>query len=751
VQRFEPEHETAFYVTFQRLIAAAVAAPLFAAALATAHATHAGEAAPLARTEHVGPAPVVTTEHVEAQLVSDKLAAQPGKPVLVGLKLRMAPEWHTYWKNPGDSGLPTRIQWVLPEGWKAGDIQWPYPQHLPVGPLMNYGYEDEVVLLSELTPPASAKPGPVVIGAKAEWLVCKDVCIPEKGELELEMPVADGEAAPDPRFLAHIERSQRMLPVKAEGWKFESSLAGKTLMVRLTPPAGTSAPQKVTFFPERELLIEPAAPQKLVREGDAVRIEMKLAEPALKDVTSVAGVAVAQSDWPGTTRKAIEVDAPVSATPIAAAGTVGAAKPAGGGEIGGSVLTALAFAFLGGILLNLMPCVFPVLGIKVMGFVEHAHGEARAMRMQGAIFSVGVILSFLVLAGLMLGLRAAGMQLGWGFQLQSPVVVTLLSGLFFVLALNLSGVFEWGLFAQTLTSNLSARGRYADAFVSGVLATVVATPCTAPFMGAAVGYTLTQDISVSLAVFGALGAGMALPVLLLALNPGLLKKLPRPGAWMETFKQVLAFPLYATVAWLAWVLGAQAGNDAVLALLGGLVLLAMGAWMYGRWHHSAGLWRPAVAILFAVAGLALAWPAPQGAGAAGQPPVAKAGELPWQEWSPERVAELTSQGRAVFVDFTAAWCVTCQVNKRVALNNDDVVKAFAAKGVIPLRADWTRNDPRITETLAALGRNAIPVYALYLPGREAPHLLPELLTPSIVLAELSNLPAVEPGTAITQR
>ena len=722
---------------FQRLIAAAVAGPVFAAAIAAAQA-----------------APIVTTEHVEAQLVSDKVAAQPGKPLLVGLKLRMAPEWHTYWKNPGDSGLPTRIQWVLPEGWKAGDIQWPYPKHLPVGPLMNYGYEDEVVLLSELTPPASAKPGPVVIGAKAEWLVCKDVCIPEKGELELAMPVANGEAAADPRFLAHIERSQRMLPVKAEGWKFESSLAGKTLMVRLTPPAGITAPQKVTFFPERELLIEPAAPQKLVREGDAVRIEMKLAEPALKDVTSVAGVAVAQSDWPGTTRKAIAVDAPVSATPIAAAGAAGSAttaQPGVGSEIGSSVWTALAFAFLGGILLNLMPCVFPVLGIKVMGFVEHAHGETRAMRMQGVIFAAGVILSFLVLAGLMLGLRAGGMQLGWGFQLQSPVVVTLLAGLFFVLALNLSGVFEWGLFAQTLTSNLSARGRYADAFLAGVLATVVATPCTAPFMGAAVGYTLTQSTTVSLAVFGALGVGMALPVLLLALYPALLKKLPRPGAWMETFKQVLAFPLYATVAWLVWVLGAQSGNDAVLALLGGLVLLAMGAWMYGRWHHSTSLWRPAVAILFAVAGLALAWPAPQVAGAAGQPPVAKAGELPWQEWSPERVAELTSQGKAVFVDFTAAWCVTCQVNKRVALNNDDVVKAFAARDVIPLRADWTRNDPRITETLAALGRNAIPVYALYLPGRKAPLLLPEVLTPSIVLAELSRLPAVEPGTAITQR
>ena len=696
-------------------------------------------------------APVVKTERVEAQLVSDKLSAQPGKPVDVGLRLRMAEHWHTYWKNPGDSGLPTRIQWVLPEGWKAGEIQWPYPRPLPIGPLMNYGYEDEVVLLSPLTPPADAKPGTYPIKAKAEWLVCKDVCIPEKGELDMTLAVAAEAPKEDPRFLAHIERARAMLPARTEGWKFESAFAGKNLVVRMTPPAGVIAPQKVAFFPERELLIEPAAPQKVTREGNAVRIEMKLADPPLAGVTSVKGVAVADGAWPRVNRPAIEVEAPVSATPLAAAGPV---STSGGGATGsssvdGSTLTALAFAFLGGILLNLMPCVFPVLGIKVMGFVEHAHGDSRAMRVQGAMFAAGTVLSFLVLAGLLLTLRAGGAQLGWGFQLQSPLVVTLLAGLFFLLALNLSGVFEWGLFAQTLTSDLSARGRYADAFLSGVLATVVATPCTAPFMGAAVGFTLTQSAANALAVFLALGAGMALPVFLLSFFPALLRRMPRPGAWMETFKQVLAFPLYATVAWLAWVLGAQAGNDAVLALLGGLVLLAMGAWMYGRWHHSTSLWRPAVAILFAVAGLAIAWPTAAPSGAATQPG-AKPGELAWQEWSPEKVSELLAQKKPVFVDFTAAWCVTCQLNKRVALHNAAVVREFTARGVVPLKADWTRNDPRITEALAALGRNAIPVYALYVPGSDAPLLLPEVLTPSIVIAELSKLPAAQTTTALTQ-
>jgi thiol:disulfide interchange protein DsbD len=372
--------------------------------------------------------------------------------------------------------------------------------------------------------------------------------------------------------------------------------------------------------------------------------------------------------------------------------------------------------------------------------------------MQGAVFAIGVLLSFVVLAALMLGLRSAGTQLGWGFQLQSPAFVTLLAALFFVLALNLSGVFEWGAFAQSMTSNVSAQGRYADAFLAGVLATVVATPCTAPFMGAAVGFTLSQNAAVALAVFATLGLGMALPVLVLALFPQFLKVLPKPGAWMETFKQVLAFPLYATVAWLAWVLGAQSGNDAVLALLAGLVLVAMGAWVFGRWGHSGRAWHPAVAAALAIAGVLVAWPwAGVATQATAATPVARKGELPWQPWSPETVAELTGKGTPIFVDFTAAWCVTCQVNKRVALHNGAVVKEFAARGVVPLRADWTRQDPRITATLAALGRNAVPVYALYIPGESAPHLLPELLTPSLVLAELAKVPAAKRPTAITQR
>ena len=697
-------------------------------------------------------APVVKTEHVEAQLLAERETAQAGKPAAVGLKLRMAEHWHTYWKNPGDSGLPTRIQWVLPEGWKAGEISWPYPKPLPVGPLMNYGYEDEVLLLTELTPAASAKPGQYAVKANAEWLVCKDICIPEKGTLDLTVTVAAAEGPIDPKVAAHFERARGQLPFDPGGWKFESAMAGKSLVVKLTAPAGAQLPQKLTFFPERELLIEPAAPQKVTREGNALRIEMKLAEPPLTGVGEVMGVAVSDSGWPGNARKAMAVNARMVASLPVAAGTSASPSDASGlgSGVGGSTWVALAFALMGGILLNLMPCVFPVLGIKVMGFVEHAHGQERAMRIQGWIFSAGVLASFLVLAGIMLALRAGGAQLGWGFQLQSPAVVMLLAALFFVLALNLSGVFEWGAFAQSMTSNISARGRYGDAFLAGVLASVVATPCTAPFMGAAVGFTLTQSAANALVVFAMLGVGMALPVLLLAHFPALLRKLPRPGPWMETFKQVLAFPLYATVAWLTWVLGAQAGNDAVLAFLIGLVLVAMAAWMYGRFEHSGTPWRAAVALLLAASGLAIAWPAPQGP-AASSSASARAGEIAWQDWSPERVAELTARGKAVFVDFTAAWCVTCQVNKRVALNNAGVVRAFGEREVVALRADWTRHDPRITATLSALGRNAIPVYALYLPGESQPRLLPEVLTPKLVLDEITRLPITRPATAVTQR
>ncbi|HEX4943711.1 MAG TPA: thioredoxin family protein [Usitatibacteraceae bacterium] len=685
----------------------------------------------------------VRTEHVEAELFAEQVAATPGKPAPVGLRLRMDEHWHTYWKNPGDSGLPTKIRWTLPEGWSAGPIQWPHPEAQRVGPLMNYGYSDEVMLLTDLTPPADAKPGPVAIRADATWLVCKDICIPEKATLALAFAVAAGEPGAASANAALFARTRARLPVTPAGWISGSTLAGNKLTLRVMPPPGSTAPAKVSFFPDRENFVDHPAPQAMVRDGNGFRLDVKLVDPVATGFKATSGVFVAESSWPGFPgRKAVELSLPVAAAFPAIAAPVGA--PAG--EMNGSLAFALVFALAGGLLLNLMPCVFPVLGIKVMGFVRHAHGDARALWIQGAVFSAGVLVSFLVLAGLLIALRAGGTELGWGFQLQSPAFVTLLAALFFLMALNLFGVFEWGGFAQSMTSNLSAQGRYADAFLAGVLATVVATPCTAPFMGAAVGFTLAQSAAVSLLVFATLGVGMALPVLALSFFPQALRKLPKPGPWMETFKQVMAFPLFATVIWLAWVLGAQAGNDAILALLEGLLVLGIGAWIYGRWAHSESLVRFAFAALFAAAGLWLAWPDANATPGQARAASVKSGEIAWQEWSPERLAELRAAGTPVFVDFTAAWCVTCQVNKRVALNRDEVVKALADRGVVALKADWTNYDPRITAALAELGRNALPVYALYAPGQSQPKLLPEVLTSSLVVDEISKLPAGKPAT-----
>jgi thiol:disulfide interchange protein DsbD len=684
----------------------------------------------------------VRTEHVQAELHAERAAATPGKPALVGLRLRMDEHWHTYWRNPGDSGLPTKIRWTLPEGWKAGPIQWPYPEAQRVGPLLNYGYSGEVMLLTELTPPADAKPGPVALKADADWLVCKDICIPEKAALALDFAVAEGEAAPVAANTELFAKARAQLPADPSGWTAEAARAGNTLTVRVVPAGGAVAPAKVLYFPFRENFIDHPAPQVMARDGNGFRLALKLVEPVPEGIANADGVFVAESAWPGVSgRKAVSLAVPV----VAALPTPAAPVAVPAGETGGSLALALVFAFAGGLLLNLMPCVFPVLGIKVMGFVRHAHGDARALWMQGVVFSVGVLVSFLVLAGLLLALRAGGAELGWGFQLQSPAFVALLAALFFLMALNLFGVFEWGGFAQSMTSNISAQGRYADAFLAGVLATLVATPCTAPFMGAAVGFTLAQPAAVSLGVFAMLGAGMALPVLALSLFPKALARLPKPGPWMETFKQVMAFPLFATVIWLAWVLGAQAGNDAVLSLFAGLLLLGVGAWIYGRWARSESLLRFVFAAAFAAAGLWLSWPgANVAAPGEAAPTAAKPGEIPWQPWTPERLAELRTAGAPVFVDFTAAWCVTCQVNKRVALNREEVVRAFADRGIVPLKADWTNHDPRITAALAELGRNALPVYALYAPGQAQPTLLPEVLTASLIIDEISKLPAAWP-------
>jgi thiol:disulfide interchange protein DsbD len=684
-----------------------------------------------------GAAPV-RTAHVEAELVPATTAIVPGSPTTIALRLKMDRGWHTYWRNPGDSGLPTTLAWTLADGLTAGPIEWPAPTALPVGPLVNYGYEGEVLLLTEITAKSGLSGTAAELAARADWLVCKEICIPEGADLRLGMPIAVT-SAPDAHWGATIASTRAALPRPLEGWTVAAKGRGPQVDLSLRPNGGSAELGELRFFPYSEGKIEASGQQVLATAGSEQTLTLPVASQRIGEFTRVAGVLTASKGFEG--REAVSIDVPLQGAVVAGAapaGGVTAPAPAGSSTAPVSVWIALALALAGGALLNLMPCVFPVLSLKVLGFASHG-GGTPAMRAHALAFAGGVIFSFLALAGLLIVLRAGGQQLGWGFQLQSPAIVVGLAILFFVLALNLSGVFEIGAMVPSSLASWTARNSYANDALSGVLAVVIASPCSAPFMGAALGYAFAENNVSTLAIFTGLGVGMALPYLLLAYFPAWRRALPKPGPWMSRLRQVLAFPLYGTVIWLAWVLSMQLDNDAVARLLAALLVLAFAlwAWQTMRAGGSRG-WGAA-----AVAGLAMAavigWPIATAvvAGSDAAPKQIAAEKGPWQDFTPERLRELTATGRTVFVDFTAAWCVTCQVNK-IALNSDSVQQAFARSNVALLRADWTRRDPVIGKALAELGRNGIPVYVLYRPGRE-PLLLPEVLQKSTITDALATL------------
>ncbi len=692
----------------------------------------------LAVAAHAAP---VRTGHVTAGLVGDQTALVPGTTTTLALRLAIEPGWHTYWRNPGESGLPTTLAWHLPPGYSAGDIVWPAPRALPAGPLVNYGYEGEVFHLVPLVVPADAKSGATVtLAARADWLVCKETCIPEGADLALELPIATH--ADPSRWHGAIAATRAALPKPLPvGWRANATANGSVIALRLTPPAKASDPGRLQYFADADRHIEASSPQTRVAESDGrYLLELPVSHDLAGDFTRLQGVLRAERGFAsgGGIMKTIALDVPLTGTPIAgpkpapsvATDELQAASSTDAAAL--SLPAALAFAFVGGLLLNLMPCVFPVLSLKALGLATSHADDRRTLRYDGVAFAAGVVVAFAALGAALVVFRAAGEQLGWGFQLQSPAVVTALAILFFVMALNLSGVFEFGSLVPSRMATWSHANRRVNAFASGLLAVAIASPCTAPFMGAAMGYALGERAQVTLGVFVALGVGMALPYAALAWFPQWRRALPRPGAWMERLKQLLAFPLYATVAWLVWVLGAQVGNDAVMRIGVALVLVAFALWAWRAWRvgtHRA--WRGA-AVLGAIASVVVAWPLLAGSIAATptQPPLARADG--WQTYSPDRVAALTAQGRPVFVDFTAAWCITCQVNERFVLNDARVRDAFARHGVALLRADWTRRDPAISAALSALGRSGVPAYVLYRKGR-APQLLPEVLQRTTVI------------------
>ena len=741
---------------------------------------------------------VVTTPYVRAELIAHApQGVAPGQPLRLGLQITHQPEWHTYWKNPGDSGLPTELTWTLPPGLDTGDIQWPLPRKIPIGTLANYGYEGTVLLPVPVTVARTFSPGPlaqnITVELKASWLVCRQECIPEEGRFTLQLPIqsttALNAAAFDAAARAHPQRLTSAAATTATTSAATAVSTVSTVSKSSTPQSEASVVdgnllrvsvqglpaalhgKTLDLFPETPEVLDNAAPWAQSWNGSEWTAQLPLSpqrssSPAVMPVVLAERTVhpasgpdtrtgyLAQLDVTGTWPPAASMasvspalEAALQANAAAGGAAIATAVPTAGS--GASALTlgaALLGALLGGLLLNLMPCVFPVLAIKVVGFTQHAQNR-RAHRLSGLAYTAGVVLSFLALGALMLGLRAAGEAIGWGFQLQSPAVVAGLAALFTLIALNLAGVFEFGSFLPSSVATLQARHPMADSFLTGVLAVAVASPCTAPFMGASLGLTATLPPAQAMAVFAALGLGLALPYLAASWVPAVARALPRPGAWMDTFRKLMAFPMLATVVWLVWVLGQQSGINgagALLILLVGLALLVWAMSLGGRvrpWM-TGGAAAVMALLLWAfgpqvteMSELALSTPASaKGAGGATS---AAAGNQ-WQAWSPGAAEQLVAAGQPVFVDFTAAWCVTCQYNKKTTLANADVLADLKSKNVALLRADWTRRDPAITAALAALGRSGVPVYVFYAPGK-APVMLTEVLSVGEVRATIAGL------------
>lgn len=712
------------------------------------------------------PGAVVTTPHVRAELVAhapDGVA--PGAPVWVGLQITHQPEWHTYWKNAGDSGLPTELNWTLPAGVSAGEIAWPVPKKIPVGNLANYGYEGTVLLPVPLEVSSNFKP-PLALGTgasgldirlKATWLVCRKECIPEEGEFTLALPLQGSTALHKAGFDA--AQAAQPQPLAKAG---AVEVSGNNLQVRLEGLPAAAQGKTLGFFPETPELIRTAAESgkdwTQSWQGGTWTATLPLADQRSASPTTLPlVVALAEPDRQPGQPMAWRTEAPVSGTwPTAtaapraevslalqaalAANAATAAASTSPTDLppqpAGTFIVALLGAMLGGLLLNLMPCVFPILAIKVLGFARQA-GNRSAHRTAGLAYTGGVMLSFLALGGAMLALRAAGAQLGWGFQLQSPAVVAALAALFTLIGLNLVGVFEFGRAAPSSVCSAQAKHPIANDFLSGVLAVVIASPCTAPFMGVSLGFAIGLPAAQALLLFAALGFGLALPYLVAGFVPAIARLLPRPGPWMGTLRRLLAFPMFATVAWLVWVLGQQSGIDGAGTLLALLVCMAAIVWALTLRGRTRLVIATVLVAFTAMLTAAIGRNVLQTVEPAKLASSSNASQR-WQPWSAERVADLASAGQPVFIDFTAAWCVTCQYNKKATLADAEVLADFDNKKVAMLRADWTRRDPAITAALTSLGRSGVPLYVLQAPGK-APVILTEILGKDEVRAALAAL------------
>lgn len=663
----------------------------------------------------------VTTEHATVTLVSERPEVNPGQTLWLGLHFELIPHWHVYWRNPGASGSAPVIRWTLPTGWAAGAIHWPVPKRIRVGPLTNYGYEDRVTFLVPVQLPETPLPtGPLAITADAEWLVCRVDCIPETGRFTLTLndPESDAGRASDSGDLFAAARARWPAAEPLQGtWRLDGDALSLSVE---SPELGAGEPADVWFAGNQWGPVDASGAQRWERHEAAIALRVAAGDMPPVGVESLEGLLVVEWEHDGTRLR--------QGYPVQLAAGPPSAQNASLG-----LLLALSFALLGGLLLNIMPCVLPVLGIKLLGLVREAGEQRLRLGVHGLTYAAGVLISFGLLAAGLLLLRAGGESLGWGFQLQSPVLVTLLAYLMLLVGLSLSGVFSLGGGLMGAGQSLTDAGGLFKTFATGVLAAVVASPCTAPFMGAALGFAITRPAGEALAVFLALGLGFALPVLLLCLFPAWARFIPRPGPWMKRFQQALAFPMYATALWLLWVVSQQTDARSFGAALAGVVVVALAAWLYGQWQPRG--WRLGLLGTGLAAALALVI-GPMRAPDSADPPTAVQDARPWSE---EEVQALTAAGRPVFVNFTAAWCITCKVNEQLALSTANTRQLFESRAVAYRVADWTRRDPAITRQLERHGRSGVPLYLLYPPAPRPPVVLPQLLTEGIVAEAINAL------------
>ena len=675
----------------------------------------------LAAPQLVGPATV--------ELIAEVDEVVPGETFHLAMNFKLEPHWHIYWKNPGASGLPVEVEWDLPDGFTAGEIQWPAPERFEQGGLMSYGFEDAVTLIVPVRAPEELESGrSLTIKAEAFWLICKELCLP--GDAELVVELTSGETTVESARADVFAAARKRLPDADAPWKVSAVVEKKSLIFTIEQASDTQIPDTLYFYADKEGVLDPNAEQRLEFVDDSsVRLVVNLAieqlDQPLKSFSGVLQSASGSWQLEGPVGFVVKEDE-ISATAMQTSGGIE------GFLLDMGLVGWLLLAFAGGFILNLMPCVLPVLSLKVFSLLKHSGQSRPQALLHGGAYTVGVVVSFLLLAGVLLGLRALGEQIGWGFQLQSPQFVAALTVIFFLFALNLMGVFEIGAGLVGADANIAKRNDITGSFGMGVLAAVVGAPCMGPLVASVSGIAVQAQPVTGLLIFATMGLGLASPFLFLSIFPKLIDYLPKPGVWMESVKQFMGFLLMAAVVFLLFVAGGLGGAKGIISLLVSILLVSLAAWVFGRWSvpvkpkHTQRI-AQMISLLLLLTGFWYATSKMKQAHQGLTVETVVAGEGEWAEWSADRVEATLAKGQPVFVDFTASWCLICQVNKKIALRTEATSSLFEDYGVVPLQADWTRYDPAITQELERFGRSGVPLYVLYTPDGKV-EVLPQNLT-----------------------